>query len=252
MPWILYYRLRGNPPADYAGQWDSYWGSVKHTGATGEVLWDTEDTSDLEGEFALFSPHMDAALPLLDLGCGNGRRSRFLAAHFARVVGIDVSQAAVQLARRESGGIENLDYRVANALDPEAAAALHDEFGDLNIYVRGVFHVIQKSDRMAFIDNLRTLLGERGVLYQIETGDAALEYMAGRPDKSPTGLPRAMHKVVEHGILPSAFDAADRRTWYPDDRWEVISEGPTSIQTITLADGEIGQMPAFYTLLRPR
>ena len=39
---------------------------------------------------------------VLDIGCGNGRQTRFLARHFQKVVGVDISAAAVELARRET------------------------------------------------------------------------------------------------------------------------------------------------------
>src|SRR5436309_13736604 len=121
---LIYFRLRHGSPRRYPDQWDSYWRSVHRTGRGGEVLWDNVPERASAEDLKRFMPYMDPALPLLDLGCGNGRQSRFLCRHFPRVVGADVSPAALELARREAAeeGLE-IEYRRLNAASPGAAAA---------------------------------------------------------------------------------------------------------------------------------
>jgi toxoflavin synthase len=46
---------------------------------------------------------------ILDYGCGSGKFSRFLSAHGARIVGVDVSRKQIEIAGSYGGGI---DYRV--------------------------------------------------------------------------------------------------------------------------------------------
>lgn len=36
----------------------------------------------------------------MDIGCSNGRQTRFFAQHFSKVIGVDVSEAAIALARK--------------------------------------------------------------------------------------------------------------------------------------------------------
>ncbi|WP_249520748.1 class I SAM-dependent methyltransferase, partial [Microbacterium sp. ER1] len=59
--------------------------------------------------------HFDPALPVIDVGCGNGTNTRWLAGLFPSVLGIDVSTGAVELARREAEGVQNADFMVMDA-----------------------------------------------------------------------------------------------------------------------------------------
>ena len=47
----------------------------------------------------------------LDFGCGAGRLSRALAAHFEHVVGVDVSSSMIETARRLSADVGNVEFR---------------------------------------------------------------------------------------------------------------------------------------------
>ena len=49
----------------------------------------------------------------LELGCGNGVSTRALAAHFARLIAIDGSPAAVDLTCKEVGTISHVEVRLA-------------------------------------------------------------------------------------------------------------------------------------------
>jgi SAM-dependent methyltransferase len=48
----------------------------------------------------------------LDFGCGAGRLTRALAAHFGRVIGIDVSASMVAAATRLNADVEGIEFRV--------------------------------------------------------------------------------------------------------------------------------------------
>jgi SAM-dependent methyltransferase len=48
----------------------------------------------------------------LDFGCGAGRLTRALAAHFERVIGIDVSASMVAAATRLNADVANVEFRV--------------------------------------------------------------------------------------------------------------------------------------------
>jgi len=251
---LLFFRLKSGNPREYHRQWDNYWQTIHKTGADGEVLWDSAPETAAADDLARFGKHFDPDLPVLELGCGNGRQSRFLARHFKKVVGIDVSEAAIALAKRETRPEEtNVEFRVGDATHPDEAAALHAELGDMNVYIRTVMHVVQRADRPAFVQGLETLLGRRGTLYQIELSLGALSYFKTLPGSSPSGLPALVHSVVRHGVAPIGFDAQDRRAFYPDERWECLAEGTDAvIHTVVLEHGEEGLVPAYYQLNRPR
>ncbi|MEM7116586.1 MAG: class I SAM-dependent methyltransferase [Chloroflexota bacterium] len=249
---LIRYQITSKSTRDYSGQWDSYWSTIDQTGVGGEVLWDNVPQRAAEEDLARFIEHMDKDLPILDLGSGNGRQSRFLAQHFTKVVGVDVSAHAIQQAQQESAAFDNIEFRVFDATEPAQAQALHNEFGDMNIYMRGVFHVIQKPDRANFVSSLQTLLGRNGTLYQIELTGAALSYFRTLPGDSPSGLPKLLHKVVEHGITPIGFDLKDIHKLYRENAWHIIDKGhEVTINTVPLSHGQEGNVPANYLIVRP-
>lgn len=250
---LLGFRLKGGSPRNYEKQWESYWRTVEETGRGGQVLWDNVPERAAAEDLDRFKRHVDDSLPLLDIGCGNGRQTRFLSRHFKRVIGVDVSASAVELARRETIQEPNVEYRVLDGTNPRQALALHQEFGDFNIYMRGVFHCVQQKDRPVFVRSLEILLGERGALYLIELQHGALSVLRKVPGDTPSGLPSLVHNVVRHGIRPIGFNPKDRETYYPESRWRILSEGhQVAINTVLMADGQEIRVPASYFFLRPK
>ncbi|MBV8199112.1 MAG: class I SAM-dependent methyltransferase [Acidobacteria bacterium] len=253
---ILLFRLRGGSPREYLRQWDGYWRTVRATGPGGGVLWDSLPEKASATDLGRFAAHLDPRLPLVDVGCGNGRQSRFLARHFERVIGVDVSPSAIELARRETRGSPEegkVEYRVLNGAIAGEAEALHAEIGDANVYMRTVFHCVQAPDRPRFVASLAALLGERGTLYQIELSRGALETFRKLPGASPSGLPELVHRVVKNGIHPIGFSEQDRKRYYPDDQWVVLDRGDgVAIETVRLEHGAEALVPANFLVLRRR
>jgi SAM-dependent methyltransferase len=245
-------RWKAGSPRDYRRTWDSFWSSVQRTGEGGQVLWDSLPEQAAASDLLRFKAHLDDSLPLLDLGCGNGRQTRHLARSFRRVIGVDVSPAAVELARRETGAEGNTEYRVLDATLPAEARALRDEIGECNIYMRGVLHVIQPSDRRRFVETLEILLGSRGTLYLIELGHGTLAVLRRLRGSSPSGLPALVHEVVQHGARPFGFDLDEQDRCFPTDRWTALDQGDdVAISTVPHAeDGQVSLLPASYLVLR--
>lgn len=69
------------------------------------------------GEQAIQAMRLPAEARVLDLGCGSGWATRLMAhdARAGRVVGIDISDEMVQLARESSASFSNVEFRVASA-----------------------------------------------------------------------------------------------------------------------------------------
>jgi SAM-dependent methyltransferase len=76
----------------------------------------------MDAAMQLVSPHV-AGLNVLDIGCGSGRFAfELLAAGAERVVGIDVSPAAIEAAdaqRRQSPYVDRLEFRVMDVTHPD-------------------------------------------------------------------------------------------------------------------------------------
>jgi 2-polyprenyl-3-methyl-5-hydroxy-6-metoxy-1,4-benzoquinol methylase len=209
------------------------------------VFWDSAAERASREDFGRFKDHLDPDLPLLDLGCGNGRQSRFFAQHFKKVIGVDVSPSAIQLAQSETAEEGNIEYRVFDAVDTESAQALHEEFGDLNIYMRGVLHMIKTRDRSKFVDSLEILLGEKGVLYQIELPSKAILYLRTLPEEVFSRIPKITRRI--------GFNLEERESYYPKDKWTIIDQGQhVTINTATLTNGESGAVPANYLILKKK
>ena len=182
-PWIAFYQLRSPSRRNYARQWESYWGSVQRTGTEGDVVWDSEEAEEAAQAVAALDAHAEYTLPLLDLGCGSGRRTAALAEHFGTVIGVDVSERALDLARAEHAGAVGLSFEVLDITDTEAVRAMAERYGPMNVHARGVMHLIVEADRTKMVENLALLLGDRGVLYYVETdggGARVLPAPAGR------------------------------------------------------------------------
>jgi SAM-dependent methyltransferase len=69
------------------------------------------------GEQAIELMKIGSAARVLDVGCGSGWATRLMArkAEAGRVVGIDIADEMVELARQSSGSLTNVEFQVASA-----------------------------------------------------------------------------------------------------------------------------------------
>lgn len=79
------------------------WGSTEHTG----LRW------------LFFAEALKGCRRILDVGCGDGRPSLYIAPYFDEVVGVDISPAQIALSRQhaEMMGIPNVRFEVADITD---------------------------------------------------------------------------------------------------------------------------------------
>ncbi|UUU26036.1 class I SAM-dependent methyltransferase [Streptomyces sp. DSM 40750] len=190
----------------YREAWEGFWREAPDE--PGAVFWDAEPERTVALHLALFEPYLAAPeLPLVDLGCGNGTQTRFLSDRFPRVLGADLSTAALDRARRADPG-GRATYRPLDAADKADAEALHTDLGDANVYLRGVLHQCDPDDRQRLVDNIATLLGERGRACLVELAEAAKPLLMGLA-QGPTGPPAKLAPIFRHGIAPGEVtDAA--------------------------------------------
>ena len=233
-------------PNRYLTSWEGFWSTT--TGAPGEIFWDADPAHAAQQDLALFKGDVDPQLTMIDVGCGNGTQTRFLAAHFAKVLGTEISPAAVEIARTTNAA-PNVSYRVLDVLSPDDAQALHEEIGDANVYMRGVLHQLSPTDQVTAIQSIERLLGRRGTLYFIELSSAAEPYLTQliKQYGSPPGLAR----VFQHAITPGMLKENDLAVLFPPNRFTLLRTGKSHIHTVhTLPTGDVAKVPAFYSIIR--
>ncbi|MGW5862996.1 class I SAM-dependent methyltransferase [Streptomyces sp. NPDC055239] len=190
----------------YKEAWEGFWREAPDE--EGAVLWDAEPALTVGIHLALFEPHMRAAgLPVVDVGCGNGTQTRFLAHRYLRVLGVDLSAAALEHARRADPA-EQVEFRQVDAVERAEAEQLHAELGDVNVYMRGVLHQCDPADRQPLVDGIAALTGERGRAFVVELAEAAGTVLRDLV-QSPDGPPPKLAPIFAHGIAPGEVaDAA--------------------------------------------
>lgn len=183
----------------YREAWEGFWREAPEE--AGAVFWDANPAVTAARHLAFFEPRLvDPGLPLIDLGCGNGTQTRFLADRFPHVIGADLAAAALDHARRADPAGQ-ATYRLLDAAKQGAAEALHAELGDANVYMRGVLHQCEPGDRQPLVDGIAALVGDRGRAFLVELSEAARPVLAGLA-QSPAGPPPKLAPVFRHGIAP--------------------------------------------------
>jgi SAM-dependent methyltransferase len=183
----------------YREAWEGFWREAPEE--QGAVFWDAEPALTVGIHLGLFEPHLaDPGLAMVDLGCGNGTQTRFLADRYRRVVGADLSSTALDHARHADPAGQ-ATYRVLDAVEKSETATLHAELGDANVYMRGVLHQAEPDDRQPMADGLAALVGERGRVFLVELSEAAKPVLMGLA-QSPTGPPPKLAPIFQHGIAP--------------------------------------------------
>ncbi|MER7667043.1 class I SAM-dependent methyltransferase [Kitasatospora sp. NPDC096128] len=233
----------------YREAWEGFWSEAP--AEPGSVIWDAEPAITAERHLALFRPHLhDPGLPVVDLGCGNGRQTRFLAEHFPRALGVDLSGTAVELARRQDPA-GRAEYAQLDATDPAAVRALHEHLGDANVYVRGVIHQSEPADRRRVAEAVATLLGQRGRAFLVELAESAKEVLRGLA-QAPAGPPAKLRPVFAHGLAPAEVADAAFDGLFRSAGLAVLATGelPLSLTEFT-AGGERIELPAWWLAVGP-
>lgn len=125
-------------------------------------LWcDQYDPDNLELENIRRLVHIEGK-DILEIGCGNGRLTRFLAKHAKRVVGIDKDSKMIESARKLTSQ-DNISYATMDALDLSVEGSF-----DIVLFTWSLV-CIYKQEEIA-LQNAKQVLKDKGSLVLVEPG----------------------------------------------------------------------------------
>jgi SAM-dependent methyltransferase len=142
---------------------------------------------------------------ILDAGCGTGTHALHLAAVGLDVLGVDVAETALAIAR-EQVAERSVDARfaTADALHLDALGRRFDTVLDC-----GLFHAFDGDERRAYVGSLASVVRPGGKVYVLCFSDAGPEACGPHP--------------VSWEELSAAFERGGG--------WSVVSVGPERLQT---------------------
>ncbi|MFD9908336.1 class I SAM-dependent methyltransferase [Streptomyces sp. NPDC059063] len=231
----------------YRQAWEGFWSEAPHD--EGAVFWDSAPALAAALHLALFEPHVAApGLPVVDLGCGNGTQTRFLADRYPHVLGVDLSESAIDHARRADPAGQ-AEFRQLDAVDKAATEQLHAELGDVNVYMRGVLHQCEPDDRQPLLDSIATLTGERGRAFVVELAEAAGPALRALV-QGAGGPPPKLAPVFAHGIAPGEVSDAAVPEYVRAAGLTVLASGELPLATTeATADGTRIELPSKWLVV---
>lgn len=156
---------------------------------------------------------------VLDAGCGTGENALHVAALGLPVLGVDVAETALAIARRKAAdrGIE-VEFAAADAFQLERLGRTFETVLDC-----GLFHTFDGDERPGYVASLASVTRHDGTLYVLCFSDDG-------PDTGP--------HPVSQDVLRAAFD--------PKHGWHVAAIEPDRIQTRFHGDGA----PAWFATIQ--
>ncbi|WP_280442698.1 class I SAM-dependent methyltransferase [Nocardia brasiliensis] len=227
------------------GLWERYWHALPDN--KGIAVWDSDPELNAAVHLSWFRPYFRTDLPLIDLGCGNGTQTAFLARHYAPVLGLDVSPTAVDRAARAHSGA-TLSFRQFDVVDTVAGAALHAEFGDCNVYVRTLLHLLSDDARKAAVQTIAALLGKTGGLFIAELAHSSIPVFEDALALGDESVPKIRHNL-RSGIVGANLLPGELEKLLSGVGIRVIAQGEaTMLSTDRTSDGAELVIPLDYVL----
>ncbi|WP_278262290.1 class I SAM-dependent methyltransferase [Nocardia sp. AG03] len=140
---------------------------------------------------------------VLDLGCGTGDNAVALAAHGSRVLGVDVAEPALDIARGKAAeaGLD-IEFALADALRLDRLDRRFDTALD-----SALFHTFDPTEQATYAASLATVTAPGATLYLICFSDTG-------PNPGP--------HPVSRSAITAAFTAPD---------WQTVTVEPSHLRT---------------------
>jgi len=141
---------------------------------------------------------------VLDAGCGTGENALYLASLGLSVLGVDVAETAVAIARAKAAdrGIK-VEFVAADAFDLERLGRKFDTVLD-----SGLFHTFDGDERPVYVASLASVTENDGTLYVLCFSDEG-------PETGP-------HPISQEEL---------RAAFNPNNGWNVVAIEPNRVQT---------------------
>ncbi|MGW9206199.1 class I SAM-dependent methyltransferase [Embleya sp. NPDC055664] len=209
----------------YMRAWEGFW--AENTGEPGAAFWDADAALTAAPHTELLAAHADPTLPIVDLGCGNGTQTRYLAGQFPRAVGVDLSPSAVAHARRADRDAV-AEFEQLDLTDLAEVRGLGDRLGEANVYLRAVLHQSDPADRAPVATAVALLLGRRGRGFVIEPTAAAKEVLRQVAER-PGGTPEKLRQVRKHNLRPAEVAPGELPDLLRGAGLEILDQGRTDL-----------------------
>jgi 2-polyprenyl-3-methyl-5-hydroxy-6-metoxy-1,4-benzoquinol methylase len=141
---------------------------------------------------------------VLDAGCGTGENALHIASLGLSVLGVDVAETALAIAREEARdrGIE-IEFAAADAFELERLGRGFETVLDC-----GLFHTFDREERTRYVGSLASVIAHDGTLYVLCFSDKG-------PDTGP-------HPISQEEL---------RAEFNPNNGWNIAAIEPDRIQT---------------------
>jgi SAM-dependent methyltransferase len=157
---------------------------------TGDTPWDTgHPSTELQ---RVVASEKIAPGRAIDLGCGTGVNTIWLAEQGFDATGVDLSPLAVERARKRPAPAGRCHFLQADLLNPPAE--LRGPFGFL--FDRGCYHVVRRLDVQAYLRTLKALTGP-GTVGLVLAGNAREPLQPGPPVVTEEELRQELGSVFE-------------------------------------------------------
>ena len=191
--------MAGEPERGSAAWWEDRYRS-------GDIPWDTGVVPPVV--VSLVSSGLLNPGWALDLGCGSGNNSRYLAAHGFRVAGVDLAHSALARGRRSAATEHAHAYFCRGDVSDLRFLAVQAAFA-LDI---GCYHAVSPDRKCTYVASLAAHLLP-GAYYLLYAFEPALGVTDG-----PSGIgPREIALFASHFVLNWAHHGLDRdrpSAWY--------------------------------------
>jgi SAM-dependent methyltransferase len=195
---------RGRQPTSHERQWGQPWDASY---LEGPAPWDVGRPQPAIVRLAAEGAFGGA---VLDAGCGTGENALHLASLGLRVLGVDVAETALSIAREHAAarGMD-ADFVAADALHLDRLGRVFDTVLDC-----GLFHAFDRDERRDYVASLASVTRRGGRLHVLCFSDAG-------PETGP-------HPVSEEELREPFEGSGD---------WSVVSVGRDRVETRFHAHG---------------